>query len=571
MTSRISELGLFDSNCMLGRIIAPKPGFPLSVESLLEVMDDFEIAEALVYHSMSKEYHPAEGNEVLMDEIARIDRLHAMWVVMPSQTGEFPDEEQLVDRMLARNVKAARVFPHPDRHNFSLRHWVCEQLLRSLEGKRIPLVVDQEDLDWDTVYEVCHRYPMLPLVLTNVGYRVNRFLYPLLERFGNLHVELSNYCGHGGIEDLVKRFGAERFLFGTRLPYFTPGSAIAMLSYAGIGESERKLIAGDNLRNLLQLREEGRGKRGEGPGPANVLQKAESRKPKADDPAAAFRFPLSAFPSTHPSRLTPHPSPLLDRVKSALPMGDVPVIDCHGHLGSWQLVHMAKNSIEEMIETMDRLGIDMLCLSPFLGCFCDFRRGNDALRETISKYPDRLIGQITVNPNYPHEVLPELRRCESRYGVRMLKIHPFCHEYPVGGDGYRAFWEYADEKELVVLTHTWESDKNCGPQLFGKIAREHPKAKIILAHAGGTQEGCRQTIEVIKEHENLYLDTATSQLHVGMIERFVAEVGADRVLFGSDIPLLDPAAQLGRIAFAKIPEEDKQKILGLNIKRLLGE
>jgi predicted TIM-barrel fold metal-dependent hydrolase len=56
-----------------------------------------------------------------------------------------------------------------------------------------------------------------------------------------------------------------------------------------------------------------------------------------------------------------------------------------------------------------------------------------------------------------------------------------------------------------------------------------------------------------------------------MIERFVREVGADRVLFGSDTPLLEPAAQLGRIAYAKIPEADKVKILGLNTKRLLEE
>ena len=261
---------------------------------------------------------------------------------------------------------------------------------------------------------------------------------------------------------------------------------------------------------------------------------------------------------------------ILDQVKSALPLGDVPVIDCHGHLGRWQLVHMAKNRVEEMIETMDRLGIDTLCLSPFLGCFCDFQRGNDLLADAVRRYPDRLIGQMTVNPHYADQVRAELERCEREHGVRMLKIHPFCHEYPANGEGYRALWEYAHEKEKVVLTHTWESDKNCGPGLFGEIAAKYPKAKIILAHAAGTQEGCRQTIEVVRAHDNLFLDTATSHLHVGMIERFVREVGADRVLFGSDIPLLEPAAQLGRIAYAKITEIEKEMILGLNAKRLLG-
>ncbi|HUT90600.1 MAG TPA: amidohydrolase family protein [Thermoguttaceae bacterium] len=246
-----NDLPLFDANCMLGRIIAPKPGFPLSVGELLDVMDDFGIAEALVYHSLSKEYHPAEGNRVLLDEIAAVERLHAMWVVMPSHTGELPDEEELVRQMLSLGVKAARVFPHPDSQNFSLRHWVSERLLRSLQSMRIPLFVDQEQVDWDTVHEVCERYSELPLVLTNVGYRVNRYLYPLWEKYANSYIELSNYCGHRAIEELVGRFGAERLLFGTRLPYFTPGSAIGMLSYAGISEAERKRIAGDNLRNLL--------------------------------------------------------------------------------------------------------------------------------------------------------------------------------------------------------------------------------------------------------------------------------------------------------------------------------
>ena len=251
MTSRIKDLELFDANCMLGRIIAPKPEFPLSVEDLLDVMDGFEIREALVYHASSKEYHPADGNRVLLDQIAHCDRLHAMWVVMPSHTAEFPEETKLVEDMLAWGVKAARVFPHSDSHNFSLRHWVSGKLLRSLEIRRIPLFFDQEEVDWDTVHEVCETHPGLPLVLTNVNYRVNRFLYPLWERFANLHIEISSYCGHRAIEEIVDRFGAERLLFGTRLPYFTPGSAVGMLSYARIGEPDRKRIAGDNLRGLL--------------------------------------------------------------------------------------------------------------------------------------------------------------------------------------------------------------------------------------------------------------------------------------------------------------------------------
>lgn len=260
---------------------------------------------------------------------------------------------------------------------------------------------------------------------------------------------------------------------------------------------------------------------------------------------------------------------ILDSIKSALPLKDILVIDCHGHLGAWDNTHIPKNRLEDIIETMDYLGIDKLCLSHFLGCSCDFRRGNDLLGQAIRKYPDRLIGYATINPNYPEEIIQELERCEKQYGMRLIKIHPFCHEYPADGAAYQAFWKYANKKARIVLTHTWEADKNCGPELFGKIAHRYPRVKIILGHSGVTYKGCEEAIKVARKHKNLYLDIASSQPHLGMLERFVKEVGAERILFGSDMPFLEPAAQIAKIAYARIPEADKKKILGLNMKRLL--
>ena len=54
-----------------------------------------------------------------------------------------------------------------------------------------------------------------------------------------------------------------------------------------------------------------------------------------------------------------------------------------------------------------------------------------------------------------------------------------------------------------------------------------------------------------------------------MIEQFVREVGADRILFGSDMPFVNANAQIGKILYAKIPDEDKRKILGLNMAELI--
>jgi len=262
---------------------------------------------------------------------------------------------------------------------------------------------------------------------------------------------------------------------------------------------------------------------------------------------------------------------ILDVVKAGLPIDHIPIVDIHGHLGPWQLVHMPAVSTEQMVETMDRVGIDRLCLNASMGCFSgDFRGGNDLVGEAVHKHPDRLVGQTIVNPNYPDQIVPELDRCRQRYGMRLAKIHPFCHEHPVDGPGYREFWDYADQHSLLVLAHSWEADRTCSPELYGKIAAEHKRVRIIMAHAGGTQKGCDDAMRTARQYENLFIDTATSQVHFGMIERYVAHLGAERVLCGSDIPRIHPAVPLGRIAYAKIAERDKEKILGRNAMALLG-
>ena len=95
MTDDANKLYLFDANCMLGRTIAPKPGFPQNVRQLLAVMDRFGIAEAAVYHAQSLQYDAAHGNAALTAEIEGIERLHAVWVLLPDHTGEFPDADVL--------------------------------------------------------------------------------------------------------------------------------------------------------------------------------------------------------------------------------------------------------------------------------------------------------------------------------------------------------------------------------------------------------------------------------------------------------------------------------------------
>jgi len=242
----------FDCNCMIGRTSVRDVRDFHSFERLKEEMEYFGISEALVYHSSAKEYSPSVGNLKLLEEIEGSPNIYPCWVVMPHHTHEFPKAGELIEEMKRHGVRAVKLFPSDGSLNFSLREWSAGELFSELEAHKIPTLIDLAQTSWDVIHDICDSHPNLPLIITNVNYRIDRYLYPLFAKFKNLYVELSGYVGHRYIEAICNNFGAERLLFGTRLPLFSAGPAIMLVTYARISPEAERLIAGDNLRRLLQ-------------------------------------------------------------------------------------------------------------------------------------------------------------------------------------------------------------------------------------------------------------------------------------------------------------------------------
>jgi predicted TIM-barrel fold metal-dependent hydrolase len=104
---------------------------------------------------------------------------------------------------------------------------------------------------WRDVFGVCDNHPDLPVVLMEVQGRNNRTMYALLERFENLYLQTGGLTVHEGIEDICRRFGAERLVFGSGFPEKTLGAARLHVERARISEPERRLVAAGNLERLL--------------------------------------------------------------------------------------------------------------------------------------------------------------------------------------------------------------------------------------------------------------------------------------------------------------------------------
>lgn len=238
------------------------------------------------------------------------------------------------------------------------------------------------------------------------------------------------------------------------------------------------------------------------------------------------------------------------------------ILDAHCHLGYFRNFHIPDAQIEGFVVNLDRVGIDIAVLSSHMAISSDTPRGNDLVIDAMKRYPDRILGHCTVNPNYPNDVERELERCFSVPGFRSIKLHPELHgHYPLEGEGYRRMWEFANDRHLPVLSHTHFAGD--GLDVFARLAERYRAVTILLGHAG-FDLGIEGVIRLLETHDNIVLDLTGPLFFEGFVDYLVSELGADRLLFSSDSPFVNPALQLGGVVGARISREEKRKILGLN-------
>ena len=236
---------------------------------------------------------------------------------------------------------------------------------------------------------------------------------------------------------------------------------------------------------------------------------------------------------------------------------------------------------EEVIESMDRDGVDISVVlsigwsSHELCC-----ETNDYILEAIARYPKRLVGFCAVQPLAGDKAVAELERC-VRGGVKGIG------EIRCDTQGF----DFADrvvmepiadvvrKHRLIILTHTSEpvghSYPGKGAITLGVLYRfitNFPDLTLVCAHWGGGLPFYALMPEVAKALSNVYFDTAASPwLYRDEIFRHVAEiVGAEKILYGSDYPLMKQSKLIKSVRALDLSEDAKGLILGGNARRLLS-
>jgi predicted TIM-barrel fold metal-dependent hydrolase len=178
----------------------------------------------------------------------------------------------------------------------------------------------------------------------------------------------------------------------------------------------------------------------------------------------------------------------------------------------------------------------------------------------------------------PAEILREAARCAAAGARGLGELRPTSPGADLDGAAGAALARAAAENDLVLLFHASEPVGHAyagkGGGDLGSLYRfvaAHPDVRVILAHWGGGLPFYALMPEVRAALANTWFDSAaTTLLYEPAVYRQVIDlVGVERILFGSDFPLLGPRRQL-RATEAAVPDaEERRLILGANAARLL--
>lgn len=523
-------MGFWDVNCLVGRWPTANLAFQ-DVAGLLARMDQLGIARALVGHTSSMHFDPAEGNAALMALLAEAapearERLWPVWAVVPATTGEQGSLDELAAQLVDQPVRAVRLYPRD--HNFSLSSPEANALLERLAILPLLALIDLEQTTWEEIDRVADAHPALRFVICHTGYRSLRRLAGVLDRRPNVHIDLSFFSTHQGLEWLVERVGHSRILFGTGAPVSDGGGAVTRLRLSTLSGDAQAAVGYGNAQRLLDL---------------------PVTEPQA--PAAPYSVKLPAA-----------------QVLAGQAIAGWDIVDAHAHIGPWFNFFTPDPTPEAMVAVMDRCGVRQTVVSATLAIGPDAPAGNVRVAALLSELPQRFAGYAVFNPHQPDSAA-DVAACLAQPGFVGIKIHPDTHAYSVNGPLYRPAWELARQWGVPVLTHTFVDSPFCDPLHFALIASEYPDVSIILGHAGVTGEGHRRAIQVAQQHPSLYLELCGSFTTGHWIRRMVDAVGADRVLYGSDFPFIELRYGLGRVVFAQLEMEALALVLGGNARRLL--
>jgi uncharacterized protein len=397
-------------------------------------------------------------------------------------------------------------------------------LFPEMSREHVPLVVLHTDVDFEQVAEVASAWPELSIVIESGPLKILYYLEQvetLLAAHNNTFLCTYNFCNWLGLERLCTKGFGKRLLFGTHSPRYNPHAAMGPIAMARLTWSQKRDIAGNNLRRLLGM---------------------------AETVDAEYNF-------------APPKSFMVDAHTHHGPPGRFPVPDEHFSPADW-------------LDFMDFCGLEQIYLCPIEALYEPATSARELVADFRSAAPQRFFFFEAFDPRRGAQDMERLRISLDDPGCIGIKIHPSIHEVAADDASYAAVYELAAVRGVPILTHSWDiSPTNpvqhlSHPDRFRPHLQRYPGVRLVLGHAGGRPGAMEAVVGLCREFPRVVVDLAGDYYDSGLIEFLVEQIGAERILFGSDMNWIDPRANLAPVLAADISDQVVLQILRTNAMRV---
>jgi len=237
-------------------------------------------------------------------------------------------------------------------------------------------------------------------------------------------------------------------------------------------------------------------------------------------------------------------------------------IDAHAHMrvgypGSWRNFSITP---QELICQMDEYEIEktVICTLP-----------NEETQKAVNEFPDRLIGTVWVNPHEGKKAVAQIYDYITHHNFKGIKLQPLAHAFVANEPIVYPIAQAAENLNVPLFIHCGHPPYSL-PWSIAQLAEAFPKIKIVMVHMGhGHGVYIQASIDMAKKYPNLYLETSGMPMHTKIQEAY-EQVGANRVLFGTDIPLHHPSVEIQKILVSGLNKSQLEDVFYNNIKKLLN-
>lgn len=236
--------------------------------------------------------------------------------------------------------------------------------------------------------------------------------------------------------------------------------------------------------------------------------------------------------------------------------------------------------VDEFVKHLDNIGVDKLLICSILTW--SFRHQHPVeqtfpqeIIDVAERYPDRFYGLYGINPRLAMDGVRELERLVKDHGFKGIHLHPHGFDMPPDHAFYFPYYAKCEElgvPAVISMGHTIDfmPVEHGRPLHLDRIAIYFPNLKIVCAHTGWPWT--TEAIAMAWKHPNVFLGTSAyaPKYWPAELVKFANSHGQDKVMWGTDYPLIDHAESLGQVQDLGLKPTSQAKLIRDNAARVFG-